>query len=347
MNPISYLYFISTLPEFHPICSYPWLQTYELISAMYSNGFGRTNSDWLVTSAQYGLLIDLCQQSELLSFLIREQFAFNEVLSVETLSTKVLEEQMASAKKVFSEQYKVTFDSTLAFIIDTFRSNQFQDRYMSSWQATFSNATENYIVRAVPLSFNDGTCTCAAGMSNCSRPLMLTDSGNNQRTLPGEVYPLYLIGILIDVFSGFFGGCSVFDGLRQSTFECLFDQECVDDLRAMLSVANPILALNSSMLALFVLPTASIGSILDRMFIQSWVHRLNYSAYFLACAPAMCRYSYVGSSDAVYILTTLLKLYGGLEVVSKLVVWYGVCLILATLLCRRQRRQAAPFVSAH
>ena len=186
-NPVTYVFFIYASPILHPICSYSWLQSEELIIAMYSRGVSQTKSEWLVTMAQYSLLVSLCQQGQFLSQIIQTEFATKEILTVETLSAKVFEEQMASATKLFSEQYKVTFDSILAFTVDTFRSNQFQDRYMSSWQTTFSNETENYVLRTFPSSFNGDNCTCAGGVSSCFRPLLLTDGDNNQSTLPGKV----------------------------------------------------------------------------------------------------------------------------------------------------------------
>jgi hypothetical protein len=157
---------------------------------------------------------------------------------------------------------------------------------------------------------------------------------------------ILLTNFLIHVFSGFLGGCSVVDGLLHSTWACLFDQECVDELKTMLRMTDSIAALNASMFDHFLLPTQAVSSIMDRMFIESWAYQLNYSAYFFACAPSMCRYSYVGPSNIADILTTLLKLYSGLEVVLKLVVWYGLCLISAIIMCRRQRRQTAPFILA-
>ena len=57
----------------------------------------------------------------------------------------------------------------------------------------------------------------------------------------------------------------------------------------------------------------------------------------------MCRYSYVERNDVLYILTTLLGLYGGLTVALRYLVWHGLRVFLLLLSrCSRQSRRIEP-----
>ena len=130
-------------------------------------------------------------------------------------------------------------------------------------------------------------------------------------------------------------------GLRLSTFECLYDQKCLNTLTALIPFSTPIIALNSSDSIRYPSSTTLIGSIIDNLFIETWYNASNYSSYFYECAPAKCQYSYVERNDIVYILTTLLGLYGGLTIALQLIVWYGIGVIRQLLTRYRRSVQVA------
>jgi hypothetical protein len=71
-------------------------------------------------------------------------------------------------------------------------------------------------------------------------------------------------------------------------------------------------------------PVSSVtfGTLIDELFIESWINSSNYSAYFSTCAPLTCGYSYTKRSNFLYMLTTFLGLYGGLTVGLKLIIWH-------------------------
>ncbi|CAF3502832.1 unnamed protein product, partial [Rotaria sp. Silwood2] len=118
------------------------------------------------------------------------------LVSVETLTPKSLESQVASALNIFIQQKPVTFRHTLKFIRDTLRSNQLQNMFMTTWEIAFTTAAENYIVATIPRSYNNDTCSCAALSSpSCWRPLDFV-LNNGIITIPG-----------------FVGGCLPVDGL--------------------------------------------------------------------------------------------------------------------------------------
>ncbi|CAF3968558.1 unnamed protein product, partial [Rotaria sordida] len=103
-------------------------------------------------------------------------------------------------------------------------------------------------------------------------------------------------------------GCSIMSGLLQSTFECFYDDVCVNQLNEVFGSSFAKFNLNATELPL----TTPIGSILDEYPQALLNFSANYSAYFEICAPSICQYHYMEQHNVVYIFTTLLGLYGGL-----------------------------------
>jgi hypothetical protein len=148
------------------------------------------------------------------------------------------------------------------------------------------NAVENYILATYPCTPFDNNCSCVSSLSSCSRPLYID---------------------------------------QYWTLECFFDSQCIHNLTTIASshsttiwIAAP---LNASIPSTFAVNTL-IATTIDALFIEEWVNTSNYSSYFAACAPYLCSYNYVEHEGALFIITTLLGLYGGLTVTLRFAVWY-------------------------
>jgi hypothetical protein len=141
---------------------------------------------------------------------------------------------------------------------------------------------------------------------------------------------LELIGLVV--------GCWPINGLRMSTLECFFSSSCINTILRYLYyftemdgsppinftlpqvlpfTVNP---LNSSLPSRFA-PNTTIGILLDALFIEQWTNTTSYENYYDACEPTLCRYEYVARNDAVYVITSILSLYGGLIVSLRFIVW--------------------------
>ncbi|CAF0751207.1 unnamed protein product [Adineta steineri] len=61
---------------------------------------------------------------------------------------------------------------------------------------------------------------------------------------------------------------------------------------------------------------ATIGELIDNLFIEKWSTEMNYSSYFHECSPLYCSYTYIQKkSSFIYTITILLGLQGGLSIV--------------------------------
>ena len=118
-------------------------------------------------------------------------------------------------------------------------------------------------------------------------------------------------------------GCLPIYGLRQSTLKCLYNSTCLKGMASFFRISAVLDPLDASVYSRFT-PVSSVltGTLIDELFIEMWQNTSNYSSYFAACAPSTCRYTYEQRSDAIYMLTTFLGLYGGLTVGLKFVIWH-------------------------
>ena len=322
------------------VITYPLCSSEEFFYSVWSFPLD-TNKTWidnfdtflLITQLRFFSL--LCEIAKNEITLLPLNYISQQSITFETIPRQTFESETNSFSKSPIDEIANRFRHTFLIMLDTFHSNQLQNLYMTNWQTQFTDATENYILRTVPVSYNNGTCICAAGMFNCSRPLVFKDFNDQVFTLPGEKInkEIRVSEFNIDLL-GIVTGCLPIDGLRLSTLECFFNQTCLNQLNTVLNSFIPMLSANSTQ---FSPSTTTIGSLIDGAFIESWLTSSNYSTYFLLCAPPICRYSYSERNNIVYILTTLLGLYGGLTVALRFLVWYNLRLVSWLLSCYHRR----------
>ncbi|CAF4256332.1 unnamed protein product, partial [Rotaria magnacalcarata] len=85
--------------------------------------------------------------------------------------------------------------------------------------------------------------------------------------------------------------------------------------------------LNQSLPSRFPL-TTSIESIVRELFVENFHIQASYNSYFNACAPVHCGYNRARRFNSIYIITTLIALYGGLNAAFYIITPYLIDLLL-------------------
>ncbi|CAF1297514.1 unnamed protein product [Adineta steineri] len=83
----------------------------------------------------------------------------------------------------------------------------------------------------------------------------------------------------------------------------------------------------------------TIETLLGQLFVLQWVHQASYESYFNACAPQQCYYSYSTNFNQIYLITTLIAVFGGLTKGLHIVVSGGAWIIIKILDYRKKKRQ--------
>ncbi|CAF1604171.1 unnamed protein product [Rotaria sp. Silwood1] len=143
--------------------------------------------------------------------------------------------------------------------------------------------------------------------------------------------------------SGMYIGCYLIEATLQSTLECLYNKTCLDMITSHVtrSLAIDWIPLNSSQSQ--NLANETIQAILDQLMVQKWNWSINYDSYYTECQPYECMYTYESRNDAIYIVTTIIGLVGGLTTALNL----GILKIVLPILkyTQRKKRRIIPIMS--
>jgi hypothetical protein len=130
----------------------------------------------------------------------------------------------------------------------------------------------------------------------------------------------YASGISLFDVPNFYKGCNVIESLLQSTLECFYDQQCIDDLQGLISSSSPVnvIALDESLPSVYFM-NSTIKNLVDNLMIEQWNVSQIYENYYNECRPIQCTYTLETNNDIIYIVTTLFGVAGGLTTVLRLI----------------------------
>jgi hypothetical protein len=165
-----------------------------------------------------------------------------------------------------------------------------------------------------------GNCICASSARCVERSNVYNDPNNT---------------ILFSV-PGIYIGCYVIESLLQSDFRCFYNQTCLNEVQSYLYSATPInvTPLDKSLLVRFF-ENSTVQELVNELMVEEWNSSTMYESYYNACQPSQCSYTHQTKNDAIYIVTTVIALIGGLITVLKLIV---PRLVKFIALCIRKRR---------
>ena len=243
----------------------------------------------------------LCKQvKETITNRVRS-FYTEQHVTVALASPIELESQLRSLITAFRTITTNDFGLSSRVIRDTIQSNLIVSHLGTNAEflvLSYYNGTP-----ARPKSY--GSCSCARN-ALCKTQLDVHDNAGD-----------------IALFSvpGMFTGCYVLQSLLQSSLECFYDQMCFDQLKVALSrnFSSNATILNAKAPSVY-LKNTTVGDIVDELMIEAWNWTVLYDKYYEACQPSECRYTVKTRNAAIYIVTTLIGLVGGLVTALKIVV---------------------------
>ena len=308
---IPYSSFIILSPKYHPVCSSLYISETWLDWISYEKEDNRTRYylDFRIAGVDsFNMLRSFCSQV---------QITVDEAVYIFNRSTLVTDQALP----------KVEFEARTLTILNQFKSETvslfrramtvnkiffrtmfpaFQTRtIMAATDTILSSASIEFRPYSVRLYFPD-SCLCAL---NDSCPSELRTFGYGY---PGESNVDFMV-------PQFFSDCFVSQAVLGSTLECFFDEVCLDRMKSAIllnsSIDLPVLPVHATRFS----PNTSIDTILGEM-VEEWGEDIDYSHYYTQCSPNLCSYTFLIRNDAVYAITTLIALLGGLSVVLRSIV---------------------------
>lgn len=286
--------------EYHPICSSSFLsQDYleilvgdNLLVERESTSFKR-----LFLGSQLSLLASYCilantTVNNLLTLFHRQQLITSQVLTANQFHN-----QINATINPFILQMLLSFRHSLNYFQAIIHGNAMMSTYASNWRLKLEDMlnSNNDFFATRPVRY--GNCSCASS-SQCSLPMR---SGN--RSFPGLAI-----------------GCLPSSVLLQSTFECFYNQTCLDSLHSALFENMTISSLPVSINMSSHFPANTpISALFNELFIEGWLRQYDYEDFFRTCNVSKCTYTYIQRPDILYVVTTIIGLFGGLSIVLRLI----------------------------
>ena len=254
---------------------------------------------WLATYIFQALRLfcQLCEKS-ISDSLIR--FYSFEYVAVTVTSEQLFRSQANLLMGQFNSSTTKDFLLSMEIVRDTTQAN-----------GLYAVAGEQYVILIDPesqrtvsgLVIYDG-CVCSYS-AKCAKQARMYDNDKHN-------YSFRVPGI--------FSSCFAVEALLQSTLECFYNQTCINILQTyMSSLSMNVSALDSSLLSRFE-QNSTIESLVDVLMVEEWNLSSVYEDYYKECQPKKCIYTYVGRNDAIYIVTTVIGLVGGLVTVLTFVI---------------------------
>ena len=303
-------------------------------------GFGSTVNNYQqldrpLLSKQHQIMGWLCNEARAIitSYLINVDQRV--LITPKTLSRQSFISEISAMVDSIKERLPVNYRRGYSLIIELMQTSLLSSAFNTDWLLDFGNASNSYVVQSKPRLYNNGTCNCVTS-KYCNDYL---------RIGPPEV-----------LIPGLKVGCSPIDGLRMSTLECFYSSSCINTIIGFLNYRIPIdglssvdlttgsidhlsiVPLNSTLQSRFQV-NSSIGTIIDELFVERWMNISNYESYFSACSPSLCQYQTMRRFNIVYVMGSLLSLYGGLTVSIRFITWNGLLVYHRfKLWCTRRNR---------
>ena len=304
----------------HPICSSGFI-TDEWLT--YVNIYGVGMARWLQRNdfRKWGILFftflqSNCQLANLSIASAIDQFQLSSFISAEALPAAQFRVQTNGGL----ERLQKSTSTLLVRPLDVFRASAQGNAFISiggnSWAFMLGRNESHAPLLSIPITYSNGTCSCATS-SSCF------ESAAFYNRTQHRVYTI----------QGILRGCLYLDSILLSSLSCFFSNACILELVHAMPLGNPDtseIPLQVDMSIISPLEFASTNSrfqvndtvetILNQLFIDSWVNETSYERYFNACAPTYCTYSFARRFNVLYALTTFIGVFSGLSIFLRFLV---------------------------
>ncbi|CAF1309776.1 unnamed protein product [Adineta ricciae] len=293
--------FMTLSPIFHQVCHSDFIKN-NWLSYLNAASVYLLSSDFRVTGGLiFQILASFCQLAQDTIKSSLPKFYSTRFISNELLYEELLYNQSKSSIDLY---IAVTAES-FAYLFNLIRDTAFGNGLVSGLLTNFNFELTEYIpqfsgyrvIYKSKIYNHPYTCNCSV-TPTCISPVGIYDSTTRD---------------VLFIIPGLYTGCLLVEAVRQSNLQCLYNQTCLHQIDKFLQspVTFHVTPLNTSILSRYN-QTTNVSQVLGNLMIESWIKNISYSSYYSECKPNQCTYTEIGKNNAVYIVTALLGLFGGL-----------------------------------
>ncbi|CAF0907193.1 unnamed protein product [Rotaria sordida] len=224
-------------------------------------------------------------------------FYSNTLVTGRVQSRTTIQIQIDTALTHFYLSTSRAFLRALDFIQQVSQGNGIISEIESNWYFTSRIEPIQYAsLWTEPRSYYDHNSSCSCSINHMCTSVAMIDEW---------------------IIPGFRVGCYPLQSLLQSTLECLYNQTCLNQLKSI--YFNSDLTFQSLDPTLSS-PNVTVQTLINKLLVDRLEHCIDYNQYYSSCAPISCTYSYNQRVDSIYLVTSIIGLFGGLTIALKLFV---------------------------
>ncbi|CAF1483932.1 unnamed protein product [Adineta steineri] len=299
---ISYDKFLQVNYKLHQICASIFVTNYWISYFTNARGTATLNGDDFRASGSFifQALNAFCQLSNQTISNRLIQFYSSQYVTVSVTPLEVFQSQTQAFVSQFISSTANNFILSLLIIRNTTQSNGLLAGQLTNYG--LYRQSNNYVTSS---SYSYNNCSCASS-ATCSYQFPIYDSKNSK---------------VIFTVPGIYIGCYIIEALLQSNLQCFYNKTCINQVQSYFTkyLSMNLTTLDSSLLIQFGM-NSTMQELVDELMVEEWNSSTIYDGYYNECQPSKCSYSYQTKNDAIYIITTLIGLVGGLITVLKLTV---------------------------
>ena len=309
---IPYNEIIQVTPVYHQLCESDFVQPRWYESLLISWAGMSAVEFFGYASSHFRTLALFCEAANITVDVAKRRFLSTIFVTTEVITQSLFTSQVNALIDTFLDSTRTEFLYVLSLTNEVLRGNQYLSGFNKNMYLAVLSVDVFQLTSVDPFlittsswtgrNANNETCACVTD------PACELSFGE---TL-GRFKP-----------PGIFYGCFITDSALKSSLLCWYNKTCLYELQLEFSsvgvtIETNISALDPTLPSRFP-PTTSLQTIVNEIMVEQWNREISYSFFYQQCRPASCSFTYTQRSDLIYIITTVVGLFGGLNVVLKLI----------------------------
>lgn len=314
---IPYQAFIEVKPTYHQLCESDFVQPSWYSEMILSDWYFYVFPDNFLNTAPsfFQALGTFCSLVNLTVNAAIRRFHSHDFVNDKILSRTLFQSHMDSLIYSFFNSTRIKFLYTMAVVNAIIHTNQYVSGLMTNLRMTTQN---------IPELEDYGFDPVTVIASNIFR-----NSQNSNWCSCGEDLDCYSV-ISLPLQSAFesYGlvtACYTVQTALQSSLRCWYNTSCINVVQHNFELYStshrtPLMvsALNSTYPSRFS-SNDNLKLVLDELMVESWNFFAKYDQYYHKCEPVYCSFDYTEKASVIYMVTTIIGLFGGLNIVFRLI----------------------------
>ena len=302
---------MSITPTFHQLCASAFVREWWYESLLYHWSLTQTYDFRLISSSYFRTLAMFCEIANLTITTAYHHFSTTIYVNAEVIPRSIFISQTDSFIRTFQNLTRLDFLYEMTLVKELLHTDQYVSGLETNGAMLIVDATEEALVNNRPFHVTPITWgNEQEGQNACFCAIDATCAVGEVR---GVMFTIPSIHI----------ACSMLETAMQSDLSCWYDTECIDYLRTGFyplgwNLSYDATALSTSLPSKFR-PDTLLQDVVDAMMVENYNATASFDAFYEKCRPSSCSYTYKERSSLLYMITTMIGLFGGLNIVLRLI----------------------------